>query len=85
MIEAMKQYNDIAESSTKNSPPKVLLIVTGDFAIVLNIVGKADSPELKAFYEEEMRKLDLKYVVMTTMWLEPGDYPLLLGSSDLGM
>lgn len=52
--------------------------------MVFILLGKADSPELKAFYEEQMQKLNLKYVVMTTMWLEPGDYPLLLGSSDLG-
>lgn len=83
MIDAMKQYEALAESSTKNSSPKVLVIVTGTVVIMVqpHSTGKGD---LKSFYEEQMRGLHLKHVAMTTMWLEPDDYPLLLGSSDLG-
>lgn len=29
--------------------------------------------------------MDLRRVAFRTLWLEPGDYPLLLGSADLGV
>ncbi len=32
-----------------------------------------------------MRALDLRHVAFRTLWLEPGDYPRLLGSADLGV
>ncbi|KAM7498522.1 hypothetical protein LguiA_022936 [Lonicera macranthoides] len=52
--------------------PRLLFIITGK------------GPE-KEKYEEKIRKLDLKRVAFRTMWLEPEDYPLLLGSADLGV
>ncbi|KAL3613720.1 hypothetical protein CASFOL_041794 [Castilleja foliolosa] len=36
-------------------------------------------------YEEKIRKLRLKRVAFRTMWLSAEDYPLLLGSADLGV
>ncbi|KAL4858545.1 UDP-glycosyltransferase TURAN [Chlorella vulgaris] len=36
-------------------------------------------------YERRMAGMDLRHVAFRTLWLEPGDYPLLLGSADLGV
>ncbi|XP_059660991.1 UDP-glycosyltransferase TURAN-like [Cornus florida] len=52
--------------------PRLLFIITGK------------GPE-KEKYEEKIRKLHLKRVAFRTMWLSAEDYPLLLGSSDLGV
>lgn len=32
-----------------------------------------------------MREMNLTRVAFRTLWLEPEDYPLLLGSADLGV
>ncbi|GFZ12353.1 UDP-Glycosyltransferase superfamily protein [Actinidia rufa] len=52
--------------------PRLLFIITGK------------GPE-KEQYEEKIRKLRLKRVAFRTMWLSAEDYPLLLGSADLGV
>ncbi|GFP98847.1 chitobiosyldiphosphodolichol beta-mannosyltransferase [Phtheirospermum japonicum] len=52
--------------------PRLLFIITGK------------GPE-KEKYEEKIRKLRLKRVAFRTMWLSAEDYPLLLGSADLGV
>ncbi|KAH6837261.1 UDP-Glycosyltransferase superfamily protein [Perilla frutescens var. hirtella] len=52
--------------------PRLLFIITGK------------GPE-KEKYEEKIRKLSLKRVAFRTMWLSAEDYPLLLGSADLGV
>lgn len=52
--------------------PRLLFIITGK------------GPE-KHKYEEKLRKLNLKRVAFRTMWLSAEDYPLLLGSADLGV
>ena len=52
--------------------PKLLFVVTGK------------GPQ-KAMYEARMRQMDLRRAHVCTMWLEPGDYPLLLGTADLGV
>ncbi|OWM85656.1 UDP-glycosyltransferase TURAN isoform X1 [Punica granatum] len=52
--------------------PRLLFIITGK------------GPE-KEKYEEKIRALDLKRVAFRTMWLSAEDYPLLLGSADLGV
>ncbi|KAJ4700005.1 UDP-glycosyltransferase TURAN [Melia azedarach] len=45
---------------------------------------KGKGPE-KEKYEEKIRRLRLKRVAFRTMWLSAEDYPLLLGSADLGV
>ena len=50
--------------------------------VVAIITGKGP---LKEYYEERMRSLGLTRVAICTMWLEPEDYPRLLGSADLGV
>jgi len=52
--------------------PPVLIVVTG-------------KGPLKGMYEERIHKLKLFKVCIVTMWLEPEDYPLLLGSADIGV
>uniref|UniRef100_A0A1D1YMC6 Chitobiosyldiphosphodolichol beta-mannosyltransferase n=1 Tax=Anthurium amnicola TaxID=1678845 RepID=A0A1D1YMC6_9ARAE len=52
--------------------PRVLFIITGK------------GPEREK-YEEQIKKLRLRRVAFRTMWLSAEDYPLLLGSSDLGV
>ncbi|KAK1390593.1 UDP-glycosyltransferase TURAN [Heracleum sosnowskyi] len=52
--------------------PRLLFVITGK------------GPE-KQKYEEKLRKLKLKRVAFRTMWLSAEDYPLLLGSADLGV
>ncbi|KAF8406195.1 hypothetical protein HHK36_008276 [Tetracentron sinense] len=46
------------------------------------ITGKGPEREK---YEEQIRRLHLKRVAFRTMWLSAEDYPLLLGSADLGV
>jgi len=52
--------------------PRILFVVTGK------------GPQ-KQMYEEKMSKMTLHKTHVCTMWLEPQDYPLLLGSADLGV
>lgn len=56
--------------------PKMLIIVTG-------------KGELKERYENEIRRLEIEekwqWVRIRTVWLESEDYPILLGSSDVGI
>ncbi|XP_039031886.1 UDP-glycosyltransferase TURAN-like isoform X3 [Hibiscus syriacus] len=52
--------------------PRLLFIITGK------------GPE-KGKYEEKIKRLNLKRVAFRTMWLSAEDYPLLLGSADLGV
>ncbi|XVF14841.1 hypothetical protein REPUB_Repub09cG0096200 [Reevesia pubescens] len=52
--------------------PRLLFIITGK------------GPE-KEKYEEKIKRLNLKRIAFRTMWLSAEDYPLLLGSADLGV
>lgn len=52
--------------------PRLLFIITGK------------GPE-KEKYEKKIRRLNLKRVAFRTMWLSAEDYPLLIGSADLGV
>ncbi|XP_022149590.1 UDP-glycosyltransferase TURAN isoform X2 [Momordica charantia] len=52
--------------------PRLLFIITGK------------GPE-KEMYEDKISRLHLKRVAFRTMWLSAEDYPLLLGSADLGV
>jgi len=50
--------------------------------ILLFVTGKGP---LKEFYVERIEQLQLQCVAIRTVWLEPGDYPILLGCADLGV
>ncbi|KDD72534.1 hypothetical protein H632_c3221p0 [Helicosporidium sp. ATCC 50920] len=60
------------ESSQEPPLPRLALLITG-------------KGPLRARYEREMAALDLEHVALRTLWLEPGDYPVLLGSADVGV
>lgn len=50
--------------------------------LVIAVTGKGPQ---KATYEEKMQQLGLQHVAFRTLWLQASDYPLLLGSADLGI
>ncbi|KAG9443785.1 hypothetical protein H6P81_015125 [Aristolochia fimbriata] len=52
--------------------PRLLFIITGK------------GPDREK-YEKQMKRLHLKRVAFRTMWLPAEDYPLMLGSADLGI
>ncbi|CAN6226283.1 unnamed protein product [Urochloa humidicola] len=52
--------------------PRLLFIITGK------------GPDRKK-YEDQIKRLKLRRVAFRTMWLTSEDYPLLLGSADLGV
>ncbi|RLV94059.1 hypothetical protein DV515_00013254 [Chloebia gouldiae] len=51
-------------------------------SLVCVITGKGP---LKDYYNELIQKLHFKHIQICTPWLEAEDYPLLLGSADLGV
>ncbi|XP_026445605.1 UDP-glycosyltransferase TURAN-like isoform X1 [Papaver somniferum] len=61
-----------SHSGKSSMYPKLLFIITGK------------GPEREK-YEEQIKRLRLKRVAFRTMWLAAEDYPLLLGSADLGV
>ncbi|KAL4443535.1 hypothetical protein ABPG75_011272 [Micractinium tetrahymenae] len=72
LLNAAELYDGRARRSRHRHYPRILFLVTGR------------GPQ-RAEYEERMRGMDLRFVAFRTLWLEPGDYPLLLGSADLGV
>ena len=70
LLGALVQYDALA----RNRPHLPLLLVF--------VTGKGPQ---KQQYEERMRSLDLQKISIRTVWLDPEDYPILLGSADLGI
>jgi beta-1,4-mannosyltransferase len=70
LLDAMMQYDALARED--EGLPKILLIVTGK------------GPQ-KDYYIKKMKQLDLRRVAIRTAWLEPEDYPRLLGTADVGI
>ncbi|KAI8997825.1 hypothetical protein BDB01DRAFT_772606 [Pilobolus umbonatus] len=60
------------ESTAKPSDPRLLFVITGN-------------GPLRKHYEEKIRKMVLNKTRIVTAWLEAVDYPVLLGSADLGV
>lgn len=71
LLDALVALDDHLSREPDRFPP-VLCVVTG-------------KGPLKAYYEKQMAAMVLRRCAVCTMWLEPGDYPLLLGSADLGV
>ncbi|KAK7688235.1 hypothetical protein QCA50_008605 [Cerrena zonata] len=73
--EKARARNEIEiDESKEGSLPKVLMVVTGkgpDREKYMNEVGRLQE--------------DWRWVRCVSMWLEPQDYPLILGSADLGI
>lgn len=53
-------------------------------AAKLEVIVTGRGP-MKSMYERQMAELTMKRVNIRTAWLEPEDYPLLLGVADLGI
>ncbi|KAG1152193.1 hypothetical protein G6F37_000338 [Rhizopus arrhizus] len=63
---------ELYEQSARPSDPNLLFVITGN------------GPQ-KAFYLEKIKQMKLVKTRVLTAWLEANDYPLLLGSADLGI
>jgi beta-1,4-mannosyltransferase len=63
---------EIYESEATAIDPKLLFVITGN------------GPQ-KKFYLEKISQMKLTKTRIVTAWLEAADYPLLLGSADLGV
>ncbi|KAK2461736.1 hypothetical protein APHAL10511_006199 [Amanita phalloides] len=78
LLDALNMYDlraqEYSEGVEQGALPKVLVVVTG-------------KGPLKDHYMEQVNRLqkDWRWVRCISLWLEPGDYPVLLGSADLGI
>jgi beta-1,4-mannosyltransferase len=70
LLDALEEYNTAADAA--NILPNVLCVITGK------------GPLLK-YYEKIIQAKDLSHVNICTLWLSAEDYPVLLGSADLGV
>ena len=74
LLQALVQLDDKISNADDddNNTLKVVVVVTGK------------GPQ-KSMYEEQISRLTLRHVAITTVWLEPGDYPRLLAAADVGV
>lgn len=85
-------------SSTSWTPDEdfgVLLEAAGAYDRLVGAGGRPDLPDLlvvvtgtgpsRARYERQMTRSSLEHVAFRTLWLEAADYPVLLGSADVGV
>ncbi|KAJ2888503.1 mannosyltransferase, partial [Coemansia asiatica] len=74
LFDALKIYDQTAKNKGNNgrSLPSLAVLITGK------------GPQ-RAFYEQQIRQLELGTVCIVTAWLSAEDYPFLLGSADLGI
>ena len=72
LLEALRRFDSRTASGASPTLPLVMVVVTGK------------GPD-KARYVELMKAARMSRVAVCTAWLEPQDYPLLLGSADLGI
>jgi len=70
LVEAAKLLDQRIQQ--EQSRLTVLCVVTGKGA-------------LKEAYEYQISQLKLQHVAMTTLWLEPSDYPVFMACADLGV
>lgn len=71
MLTALEEYEVLARKKGSRLP-NLLCVITG-------------KGPLRAFYEKKVAESDFLHVRVTTMWLAIEDYPLLLGSADIGI
>ncbi|RKO83400.1 glycosyl transferases group 1-domain-containing protein, partial [Blyttiomyces helicus] len=70
LLQALRQYEE--RQRTAGGLPRLRVVITGK------------GPMQEAF-QREVADAGLEWVKVHTAWLEAGDYPLLLGSADLGI
>ncbi|KAK6169162.1 hypothetical protein SNE40_020263 [Patella caerulea] len=71
LLSALQEYEKFVEANDC-SLPNVLCVITG-------------KGPLKEHYRQKIDDIEWKHVSFCLPWLEPEDYPVLLGSSDLGV
>mmetsp|Transcript_48416 Transcript_48416/g.152178 ORF Transcript_48416/g.152178 Transcript_48416/m.152178 type:complete len:523 (+) Transcript_48416:27-1595(+) len=67
----------LLDASLSSAPP-----ACGGPRVLVAITGKGP---LKQHYERRVAGLALRRIGIATLWLEPADYPVLLGCADLGV
>ncbi|KAJ2615599.1 mannosyltransferase [Coemansia sp. RSA 1365] len=74
LLQALEMYDCAYSSSQKgeSKPPSLVMVITG-------------KGPLREHYEAKIAQLRLRAVRIVTAWLTAEDYPLLLGSADLGI
>ncbi|RLN64633.1 hypothetical protein BBJ28_00014193, partial [Nothophytophthora sp. Chile5] len=72
LLTALELLDRRTSSLSSAEFPNLLVVVTGK------------GPQ-KEMYLEKIRQLAFQRIRIATMWLEAGDYPLVLGSADLGV
>ena len=82
MTNKLKAQRNLNGGTLKTAVLQAALNSTNLPDLVIAVTGKGPQ---KAFYEEKMQQLGLQHVAFRTLWLEASDYPLLLGSADLGI
>ncbi|XP_043945720.1 chitobiosyldiphosphodolichol beta-mannosyltransferase [Protopterus annectens] len=70
LLKALIEYEKLVVSGQKL--PSLVCVITG-------------KGPLKDYYGKQIEQLQLKHVQFCTPWLEAEDYPVLLGSADLGV
>ncbi len=71
LLNALQQYDKMAHTESSKLPNLVCVIT-----------GKGP---LKEHYLDIISKMTLNHVEICTPWLEAEDYPILVGSADLGI
>lgn len=71
-LDALKLLDQRTASLDQSKFPNLQIVVTGK------------GPE-KEFYQKKIAALSFSRIRILTLWLEASDYPLLLGSADLGV
>ncbi|XP_063445577.1 chitobiosyldiphosphodolichol beta-mannosyltransferase-like [Mytilus trossulus] len=71
LLQTLHEY-EIAADTKDNKLPDVVCVITGK------------GPQ-KEYYKEKIEKAEWKHVKICLPWLESEDYPVLLGSADLGV
>ncbi len=71
-IERTERSLKRAAGPTDGSPPVLAILLTG-------------RGPLRADFEKRLSRRTLEHVAVRTVWLEPGDYPTLVGMADAGL
>eukprot|EP00607_Mallomonas_marina_P008928 CAMPEP_0182421578 /NCGR_PEP_ID=MMETSP1167-20130531/6985_1 /TAXON_ID=2988 /ORGANISM="Mallomonas Sp, Strain CCMP3275" /LENGTH=324 /DNA_ID=CAMNT_0024598829 /DNA_START=630 /DNA_END=1601 /DNA_ORIENTATION=+ len=81
---ALGQLADKQPPSSSSSSSSLSLSLSLSPRVVFLVTGKGP---LRSVFESHLRALSpsLSRVAVRTLWLEPADYPLLLGCADLGV
>ncbi|KAI0696494.1 mannosyltransferase [Cerioporus squamosus] len=89
LLDALKEYERVAREceSSPDYPrlPKILVIITGKGPLREKYMREVEELQTGHGGAEEGAEGPWRYVRCVSMWLEASDYPLLLGSADIGV